>query len=186
MSTSHDPSRILRYLAECLDVQETLDAFPGMTKEELKTTLRNAADSFESTESKALLWVDGAARGNPGPAGAGFVLEKGKTRIHSAGQYLGEATNNEAEYQALIMGLKAASHYGCDDLEVRSDSQLMVRQLKGEYRVKSQHLQGFYLQAVKQTELFRKIAFAHVRREENKEADRLANMAIDLKGEVSL
>jgi ribonuclease HI len=186
MSTSRDPSRVLHYLAKCLDVQKTLDAFPEMTKEELKKIVQRAAGSLEKTESPALLWVDGAARGNPGPAGAGFVLEKGGNRILGAGQYLGETTNNEAEYRALILGIEAASLHDCDDLEVRSDSELMVRQMKGEYRVKSHHLQEFYFQVVKKMKLFRRVVFTHVRRQENKEADRLANMAIDAKGPVEL
>lgn len=186
MSTSRDPREILLYLAGCLDVQETLDAFPGISKEHLKKIIYQAAESFAKAQSAALLWVDGAARGNPGPAGAGFVLKKGKNRILSDGEYLGEATNNEAEYRALILGMKAAIREGCDELEVRSDSELMVRQMRGEYRVKSHRLQELYFQAIKQIEPFRKIVFTHVRREENKEADRLANMAIDSKGKLSL
>ena len=132
------------------------------------------------------LWVDGASRGNPGQAGAGIVLDSGGENVLYQGEYLGKATNNEAEYRALILGMKIAERQGCWELEIHSDSELLVRQMRGEYRVKNPRLQELYFQAVKGLEPFKKVVFTHVPREENREADRLANMAIDSKGKVSL
>jgi len=186
MSITRDPRKVLHCLADCLDPGRTLDAFPGMTREDLKEIIRRAAESFVGYECPALLWVDGAARGNPGQAGAGFVLERGKSRVLGAGEYLGEATNNEAEYRALILGMEAAGRQGCNELEVFSDSELMVRQMRGEYRVKNHRLQELYFQAVKKMKPFKRITFNHISRDENKDADRLANLAIDAKGRVSL
>ena len=133
-----------------------------------------------------MLWVDGAARGNPGQAGAGIVLDGGENRIFRQGEYLGKATNNEAEYKALILGLELAGRQGCLELEVRSDSELLVRQMRGEYRVKSPGLQELYFQAVKRLAPFKRVVFVHVPREQNRDADRLANMAVDAKGSVNL
>jgi ribonuclease HI len=186
MSTKHDPYKILHYLAECLDVRLTLETFPKMTRENLREIIIRAADCYERTSDSALLWVDGAARGNPGPAGAGIILRPKGTQVFAVGEYLGKATNNEAEYRALLLGMEAAASRGCEELEVLSDSELMVRQLKGEYRVKNPRLQDLYFRAVKGMAPFKRITFTHIRREENKEADRLANMAIDSKGKVSL
>jgi len=148
--------------------------------------ISTAAGFFEGAEEKAALWVDGAARGNPGQAGAGMVLETGGKRVVSMGEYLGKATNNEAEYKALILGIKEAGLRGFSHLEIFSDSELMVRQMRGEYRVKSPGLQDLYFQAVKGLEPFQKVAFHHVPRQENSQADKMANMAIDAKGLVRL
>ena len=173
-------------MADCLDISLTLNAFPGMTRQELGVILSTAAELFEEMDGKAALWVDGASRGNPGQAGAGFVLEKGGKCMFSMGEYLGEATNNEAEYKALILGMEEAKRRGLTDLEIFSDSQLMVRQMTGEYRIKSPGLQDLYFQAVKGLGFFRRVAFNHVPREKNRQADKMANMAIDVKGKVSL
>ena len=186
MSTRHDPRKVLLFLAHCLDTAATLDAFPGMTRSKLGEILSTAAGLFEKTEEKAVLWVDGAARGNPGQAGAGMILEAGGKQVASMGEYLGKATNNEAEYKALILGMKEAGRRGFSHLKVFSDSELMVRQMKGEYRVKSPGLQELYFQAVKGLEPFRQVAFHHIPREENRQADKMANMAIDAKGSVAL
>jgi ribonuclease HI len=186
MSMSPDPGEVLRHLADCLDVDRTLEAFPGMTRKEIRSLLIKVAESFPAEVGPAVLWVDGAARGNPGQAGAGIVLDKGEENIYRLGEFLGEATNNEAEYRALIRGLDFAGRQGCTELEVRSDSELMVRQMKGEYKVKNPRLQELYFQAVKAMKPFKTVIFRHVARERNRDADRLANMAIDSKGKVSL
>ncbi len=186
MSTTFDPRKVLLFLADCLDVPATLDAFPGMTPKDLAGIVSGAAEVLEEMDEKAVLWVDGAARGNPGQAGAGFVLKKNGRRLFSIGEYLGEATNNEAEYKALILGMTEAKRRGLTQLEIFSDSELIVRQMRGEYRVKSPGLQELYFKAVKSLGAFRRVAFNHVLREENKEADKMANMAIDAKGKVSL
>ncbi len=124
--------------------------------------------------------VDGASRGNPGPAGFGAILEPlpdGPPLAHGA--YLGETTNNVAEYQALLWALGEARRRGFDSAEVRSDSELMVRQIRGEYRVKQPHLQRLHAQATALARGFRRFSIRHVRREENAAADALANRAID-------
>ena len=127
-----------------------------------------------------LLYTDGAARGNPGPAGAGaFICTLEGESVAEIAEYLGETTNNVAEYQALLAGLKRLVELRAEAVEIRADSELMVRQLQGKYRVKHPNLIPLYQAA--QT-LLKKIpnhSIKHVRREENVEADRLANQAID-------
>ncbi|HEY7675775.1 MAG TPA: ribonuclease HI family protein [Candidatus Methylomirabilis sp.] len=124
--------------------------------------------------------VDGAARGNPGPAGFGVILDAGPDgpRIVHGG-YLGEATNNVAEYQALLWALAEARRRGFGAVEVRSDSELMVKQMRGEYRVKHPRLRGLHARAAALARAFRAFSIRHVPREENGEADALANRAID-------
>ncbi len=127
-----------------------------------------------------ILYADGGARGNPGPAGAGAVLtdRSGKilARLH---RYLGEATNNTAEYSALILGLEEASRLAVKKIVIRLDSELIVRQLEGRYRVKQPHLQILHQQARNLLQRFEKVAVQHIPREKNFEADRLANLAMD-------
>jgi ribonuclease HI len=124
--------------------------------------------------------VDGAARGNPGEAGCGAAIydENGNV-VREMSRYLGHATNNVAEYEALLMGLKALGEAGKKRILVQSDSQLMVRQLNGEYRVKDEKLQVLYQKAVALLRQFEGYRILHVRREMNKLADRLANKGID-------
>jgi ribonuclease HI len=186
MSTRHDPVRVLRHLADTLDVEQTLAAFPGMNREALAEILHAVAGRDENVQSTATLSVDGAARGNPGQAGAGIVLQAVDGSTHHFGEYLGEATNNVAEYRALIIGMQKAAGLGIRDLLVRSDSELIVKQLNGQYKVKSPHLQDLYFTAIKTISSFDKVTFKHVPREENKEADRMANLAIDAKGNLEL
>jgi len=184
MSTTFDPKKVLGFLAEHLKVDSTLAAFPGMTREDLKKVLSLAARRFDEVEGEGILRVDGASRGNPGQAGAGLVLEKNGEILLRMGEYLGEATNNEAEYRALILGIDQGRRLGLTELKIYSDSELLVRQMKGEYRVRNPRLQELYFQAVKGLESFRKVFFSHVPREKNKEADRMANLAIDARGPV--
>ena len=124
--------------------------------------------------------VDGAARGNPGPAGFGAILEvlPDGPRIFHCG-YLGEATNNVAEYRALLWALTEAKRRGFEAAEVRSDSELVVKQMRGEYRVKHPSLRELYAQATALARGFSTFSIRHVPREENTEADALANRAID-------
>lgn len=126
------------------------------------------------------LFTDGAARGNPGPAGAGAVLcdAKGGVREELC-EYLGETTNNIAEYRALLLGLKKAVALGSTEIEILADSELMVRQLNGEYRVKNEGLRPLFQEAVRLLKRFKKYSIKHIDREQNYEADRLANRAID-------
>jgi ribonuclease HI len=129
---------------------------------------------------KACLWTDGGSRGNPGPAAYAFVLEaEGGTVLEARGQAIGVATNNVAEYSALVAGLREARERGVDDLEVRSDSELMVKQMRGEYRVKNRDLQALFLDASRLARELGAVTYTHVRREHNELADRLVNEALD-------
>ena len=124
------------------------------------------------------LYVDGAAKGNPGPAGIGVLVETDGVVIQETSDYIGKATNNTAEYRALIRGLQMASELGAVAVSVVSDSELMVRQLTGVYRVKTASLVPLYNQARELSSAFDRFDIRHVRREENKDADRLANEGI--------
>lgn len=127
------------------------------------------------------LRTDGASRGNPGPAGAGALIEAEGTpdRIERS-EYLGETTNNVAEYRALLLGLRTAESLSPSSLTVFSDSELLVRQLRGEYKVKSDRLRPLFRETMRRLRRFPSTRILHVGREENVEADRLANRAIDV------
>ena len=127
--------------------------------------------------------TDGGARGNPGPAAYAFVLEtEDGTVLDARGEAIGVATNNVAEYSALVAGLREALDRGVTELEVRSDSELMVRQMLGEYRVKNKDLQALFLDASRAARQIGAVTFTHVRREHNELADRLVNDALDAAG----
>lgn len=127
-----------------------------------------------------VLYCDGASRGNPGPAAIGFVLldPHGGTVVEM-GSVIGIATNNVAEYQALIAGLETARSHGVADLEVRLDSLLLVRQVNGEFRVKAENLKPLHRRAVGLLREFARVEVVHVRRHLNSRADALANAAYD-------
>jgi ribonuclease HI len=123
---------------------------------------------------------DGAARGNPGPAGAGAVVtDPDGTVLVEIAEGLGETTNNVAEYTAAIRGLEAAKALGADEVLLRSDSQLMINQMTGRYRVKTPHLQPLHRQVRDLVRAFSRVEFEHVPRERNAHADRLANKGVD-------
>ena len=129
---------------------------------------------------RATLYTDGGARGNPGPAAYAYVLEaEDGTVLDARGETIGVATNNVAEYRALVAGLERAVEAGVKELEVVSDSELVVRQMQGEYRVKNRALQGLFLQASELAREIGKVSYRAVRREHNKLADRLVNEALD-------
>ena len=123
--------------------------------------------------------MDGGSRGNPGPAGYGVHIEREDGTIAELKESLGLATNNVAEYSGLIAALRWAAAHGISKLHIRADSELLVKQMRGEYRVKSPGLQPLYEQARALTRQIGDVTFEHVRREFNKEADRLANEAMD-------
>ncbi|MDO8915784.1 MAG: ribonuclease HI family protein [Coriobacteriia bacterium] len=126
------------------------------------------------------LRTDGGARGNPGPAGAGFVIEDASGAIvRSGGRYLGVATNNVAEYEALVWGLQTALDHGIRRIEVRADSELVVRQVNGHYKVKNAGLIPLHKASCELLKRFESARVMHVRREENVAADDLANRAMD-------
>ncbi|MFA5029333.1 MAG: ribonuclease HI family protein [Patescibacteria group bacterium] len=127
---------------------------------------------------KAILYTDGGARGNPGPAGIGGVLKLGE-RIEKFKKYIGEATNNQAEYWALILGLEKAKDLGVEELDCFLDSELVVKQLNKEYRVKDKDLAPLFVKVWNLSVNFKKITFKHIFREQNKLADKLVNEAID-------
>lgn len=145
---------------------------------------------------KIQLYTDGGARGNPGPAGIGAVLvgtgvtsaREGASpaptegEIATISEYIGEATNNQAEYRALIAGLEKAQSIGASEVEVFMDSELIVKQMKREYKVKDAELAKLFTEVYNLTTGFKKVTFSHVRREGNKRADELVNQAIDASG----
>lgn len=135
---------------------------------------------------RATLHTDGGARGNPGPAGIGFVLAADGEDKYSRGEFLGEATNNQAEYEALLRGMKKALQEGVTHLDCFLDSELVVKQLAGIYRVKNGDLRAIYDKVCDLKGSFERVSFKHVRREKNQEADRMVNLAIDKKGSVVL
>jgi len=125
--------------------------------------------------------IDGAARGNPGPAGIGVIAKDGHNKIFEMAEYIGEATNNVAEYSALIRGLEEVLLRGFKEAHFISDSELIVKQLNGQYKVKDKNLQRLYHHAQTLISKMRGFSIKHVRREHNKEADELANRGIDEK-----
>ena len=129
---------------------------------------------------KAKLSTDGGARGNPGPAAFGYVLEaEDGTVLDARGEAIGFATNNVAEYRALVAGLEKAVELGLDEIEVVSDSELLVRQMRGEYKVKNAALRELNEAAEALAGRLRKVTYTAVRREHNELADRLVNEALD-------
>jgi len=130
------------------------------------------------------LFTDGGSRGNPGPAGAGFVINGPGGPILSRGIFLGTTTNNVAEYTAVREGLAAAQEMQVQSVRLFSDSQLLVRQLNGQYRVKSENLKGLYADCMELLSAFSSWQVTHVYREKNTEADAMANRAMDKKGNV--
>jgi ribonuclease HI len=132
---------------------------------------------------RAKLSTDGGARGNPGPAAFGYVLETDDgTVLDARGQRIGVATNNVAEYRALVAGLEAALARGVTELEVVSDSELLVKQMRGEYKVKNTALRALHDAAASLERELGDVTYTAVRREHNELADRLVNEALDAAG----
>lgn len=129
--------------------------------------------------SAAVLRTDGGSRGNPGPAGAGFVVEADGQVVCRGGKYIASATNNIAEYEAFIWGLENVVALGYTEVEVYSDSELLVKQINGQYRVKNDGLKPLFIRALSQLRSFAKFKVTHVRREMNEAADAMANEAMD-------
>ena len=180
----HDKNRaeIFAALAQGLDLAQILERF-RLSAAELRQLFKEAADYYRDQDQGFWrIYCDGASRGNPGPAGAGAALydPQGKVKAQRS-WYLGEATNNVAEYQALILGLKLAQKFGATRIQVFADSQLLVHQLNGHYRVKAAHLMPLWREAKQRLQNFAAWAISHVPREQNLQADALANQAIDQK-----
>jgi len=138
----------------------------------------NIKNNKSITMLKAIIHTDGGARGNPGPAGIGAVIKIGD-EIHEFKEYIGETTNNQAEYRALILALTKAKLLNASEVECFLDSELVVKQLKREYKVKDKDLATLFLKVWNLSAEFKKISFHHVYRENNKHADQLVNEAID-------
>jgi ribonuclease HI len=137
-------------------------------------------DSPGETTPPFLAQIDGAARGNPGPASYGVILRgPDGSALDSLGKYIGRTTNNVAEYYALIAALDAAAARGIRRLRIQSDSELLVRQMKGAYKVKSADLKPLHERAQKAARALEFFVIEHVPRERNREADALANQALD-------
>jgi ribonuclease HI len=196
---------ILRHIAREEPLTATVRAFRGLTRERLGQLLEEAAERLsagtgepqaespapaspptaEESSSRGAtprlrLYSDGAARGNPGPSGAGAVLiEPGGQVVARLGKYLGTQTNNYAEYMGLLIGLKHAKSLGAKEIEIFADSELLIRQLGGRYQVKSPSLRPLYEEAVKLLNDFSRVKLVHVPREMNAAADEMSNRAID-------
>lgn len=167
---------ILRFLAESLSFAKTLDAFPGLTIDDLReiilTTLPGA--------HRLTIYIDGASRGNPGPASIGIWMRdaRGKT-VKKVSRTIGIATNNVAEYQALIIALDEAWKLGARRVDIYSDSELVVKQMGGSYRVKEPALLELWATAKQKMARFNQFRLHHLPRENNSEADKLAQDALD-------
>ncbi len=155
-----------------LDSKELNDFFDRIEK--------SLNDEESRCEKKLIIHTDAAARGNPGPAGIGVVIQNDNERVlKEFYQYIGEQTNNSAEYMAFIKGLEIAKELEADSVRVNTDSELLANQLNGVYRVKNKALIELYMEAKKMINLFAQVEIVHVQRNKNKDADRLANLAID-------
>ena len=195
---------ILRHIAREEPLTATVRAFRGLTRERLGQLLEEAAQRLQGSDGSAeedvpastsaaaeefpprgvtprlRVYSDGAARGNPGPSGAGAVLvEPGGQVVAKVGKFLGNQTNNYAEYMGLLIGLKHAKALGAKEIEVFADSELLIRQLGGRYQVKSPSLRPLYEEAVKLLNDFSRVKLVHVPREMNAAADEMSNRAID-------
>jgi ribonuclease HI len=129
---------------------------------------------------KLILYTDGASRGNPGPAAFGVVLANTRRQVVAEyGRRLGIATNNEAEYRGLLAGMDTAVAKGATELEIRLDSELLVLQLEGDYRIRAANLKPLYAEAKKKLKCFKRVKIVHIPRSLNSRADKLANQALD-------
>jgi ribonuclease HI len=181
---------VLRFIAREEPLVATLGAFPQLTRSQLLKALERAATLLEGgavdepepvpTWNRLRLYCDGAAKGNPGPAGAGAVLvEPSGQVVDKLGKFLGHQTNNYAEYMGLLLGLRRASELKVREVEVFADSELMIRQLGGRYQVKSPSLRPLYEEALKLLNEFERVKLVHVPREMNRAADEMSTRAIE-------
>jgi len=186
---------LLRVIAEEESLDRTLSRFPGLSRTDLVGVLLGRPAASHPAPSrpapsrtthrvqphrKLRVTSDGAARGNPGLAGAGAVLfdEEGQV-LERLGKFLGRQTNNVAEYQGLLLGLRRARELGAEELEIVADSELMIRQLSGAYQVRATALRELHSEALSLLKAFRKVKLMHVPRAQNGEADEMSNRAID-------
>ena len=140
--------------------------------------MTNARESSTPDDSRAVIYADGGSRGNPGEAAYGIIVQR-SGRTMRMGRALGVATNNEAEYQALLAGLDWALKEGIADLTVFTDSELVVQQVSGKYKVKHPNLKPLFLMALERKKKIKKFKIFHIKREHNSEADALVNEVLD-------
>ena len=171
---------VFQDLAEGSDLAQVRERF-GLTQEQLQNIFQDAADYYYTLEEGIWsLYSDGASRGNPGLAGAGVVLFDPYGQMATQNlEFLGQTTNNVAEYRGVLLGLKMARNLGIKQIKIYADSELLVRQLNGSYKVKKPHLQSLWQQVQQELQHFKTFEIFHIPRELNREADRLANQAID-------
>lgn len=133
-----------------------------------------------SWPDKVIIYTDGASRGNPGPSSIGvYVLDTDNQLVAEESEFIGEQTNNYAEYMAVIRALEMAIASGSKDVHLKVDSQLLVRQMSGQYKVKAKGIKPLFMKVKELAEHFNQIKYEHIKREFNKQADRLANEALD-------
>ena len=140
--------------------------------------MTSAKESSTPNDSRAVIYADGGSRGNPGEAAYGIVVQR-SGRTMRMGRALGIATNNEAEYQAILAGLDWALKEGITDLTLFTDSELVVQQVSGKYKVKHPNLKPLFLQALERKKKIKKFKIFHIKREHNSEADALVNEVLD-------
>jgi ribonuclease HI len=183
---------VLRHLAQTLSVTKTLKRFPSLTAKDLREIFLRSAERAGGSQRivsppaprkeypEFFIHADGASRGNPGEAGAGAVISDARGRtIKELKCSLGLTSNNVAEYRALILALEKALELGARSVTVFLDSELVVRQIRGEYRVREPHLKILYQKAQEILNQFSGYSMLYIPREENRRADQLANEAID-------
>lgn len=189
--------RFLEDLSTTLDIQQTIENLriteadaravikfllkerPSQVSGEVKSTAKAKAEAGTKA-GRHELYVDGASRGNPGPAGAGALIKDPSAKVlRRLKKFLGRTTNNVAEYSALVLGLDAARSMGIDRINVFADSELMVKQLNGVYKVKSEDLRPLFEKASALSKCFKEFSIRHIYREKNAAADELSNEAID-------
>jgi ribonuclease HI len=177
---------VFRAITDALDYRK-IAASTGLTESQIRDFLLRTEKRFWRAEvkdkggfDKLVINVDGASRGNPGPAAAGVLIRDADgAEIDSFGRLLGETTNNAAEYMALILAIERASEFGAKSVKILTDSEILKKQLSGEYRVKSPHLVILHGKAEKALASFKKWEVELVPRAQNAEADALANIALD-------
>jgi len=174
---------LLKIIYDNLDFDRIEQHYPDLNKERIKRFFNNVKKSLPEEEKqykKLYLYTDGASRGNPGISGIGIVLlSEDREVISEENEYIGKATNNVAEYRALIKGLEKVKKYNPGYLEINSDSELLVKQLNGIYKVKSHAIIPLYRQAVELLTSFEQFSVQHIPRKYNDKADRQANLAIE-------
>ncbi len=183
-----DKLRLLKAVYEAIDWARLYENAPEAERRDVDELFRQLREGLGPQAEQALadqvrggeavLRCDGASKGNPGPAGAGMVIETADGReVLAWGEPVGRATNNVAEYRALLAGLQKALEIGVHRIEVRADSELLVRQINGDYRVKSAKLRPLHAQAMSLLERFGRWSVRHVPRQKNARADTLADEA---------